>query len=411
MGMSEDVYELAVEIGPRGACTPAEGTAARYIRGRFEERGLECETQEFFTIDTYSYLYMIYLSVAITCAVASYWFPYVAAPLALANAVLFALDLETFPVVSRLLPHRLSRNVIGRAPSDEGGVSLVVVAHYDSARSALSFSPGMVKGFRRTFSLMIGCVFGVALLCWANLIIWIARGDANFWVWIPTVVIAAYLLVPLFIMVHREAAMTHTSGANDNASGVAAMLALMDKVSEERLGGVMFVATGAEEVGTAGMIRFLAEHGEGIRDALIVNLDNLGIGHLCYIDCEGMLFGHKSDPVLLWLSGKVAEARRFPVWKSSYRLLSTDATPALARGYRAMSLMAFDDDGRLPNWHWETDTVEHLSIENLETARGFLWNLVKSAKGPGQPTGSSSNSLPRAVSGHARDRLKQPSLQ
>ncbi|MBU1670264.1 MAG: Zn-dependent exopeptidase M28 [Actinobacteria bacterium] len=377
MGMSEDVYELAVEIGPRGACTPAEGIAARYIRGRFEERGLECETQEFFTIDTYSYLYMIYLSVAIACAVASFWFPYVAAPLALVNAVLFALDLETFPVVSRLLPQRLSRNVIGRAPSEEGGVSLVVVAHYDSARSALSFSPGMVKGFRKTFSLMIGCVFGVALLCWANLVIWIARGDANLWVWIPTVVISAYLLVPLYIMIHREAAMTHTSGANDNASGVAAMLALMDKVSEERLGGVMFVATGAEEVGTAGMIRFLAEHGEEVRDALIVNLDNLGIGHLCYIDCEGMLFGHRSDPVLLWLSGKVVEARRFPVWKSSYRLLSTDATPALARGYRAMSLMAFDDDGRLPNWHWETDTVEHLSIENLETARGFLWNLVK----------------------------------
>jgi hypothetical protein len=379
MGIGEDVYELAVEIGPRGACTPEEGRTARYIRGRFEERGLECETQEFFTIDTYSYLYIIYLCVAIASAVASFWFPYVAAPLALANAVLFALDLETFPVISRLLPHKMSRNIIARTPSDDGEVALVVVAHYDSARSALSFSPGMVKGFRRTFSLMIGCIFAVALICWANLIIWIARDRTNMWVWVAALAVGAYLLVPLVIMIHREAAMTYTNGANDNASGVAAMLALMDKVSEEesRLGGVMFVATGAEEVGTAGMIRFLAEHGETVRDALIVNLDNLGVGHLCYIDCEGMLFGHKSDPVLLWLSGKVVEARRFPVWKSSYRLLSTDATPALARGYRAMSVMAFDDEGRLPNWHWETDTADNLSLENLETARGFLWNLAR----------------------------------
>jgi hypothetical protein len=39
--------------------------------------------------------------------------------------------------------------------------------------------------------------------------------------------------------------------------------------------------------------------------------------------------------------------------------------------------MAFDDDGSLPNWHWESDTVDKVSMANIETARAFLWNMAK----------------------------------
>ena len=379
MGIREDLLKLAVEIGPRGACTAAEARAAGYIRGRFEERGLEVTTQEFSCIDTCSYLYIIYLGVAIACGVLSYWFTYYAAPIAVLNALALALDLETFPLLSRILPHKLSRNVIGELPAENKKVGLVVVAHYDSARSALSFGPKLIKNFRLSFSLMISAVFAVALLAVANLIVRLSSGHANLWVWIVTLVVCAYMLVPLTIMVHRELAMDYTPGANDNASGVATMLALADKASEEEslLPGIMFVATGAQEVGTAGMLEFLKSYGERIKGALVVNLDNLGAGHLCYIDCEGMLLGHNSSPVLLWLSGKVAEKKRLPVWRTGYRLLSTDATPALARGYPAMSLMAFDDDGMLPNWHWQSDTVDNVDMENLEVARAFIWNLAR----------------------------------
>ena len=88
MGIREDLLKLAAEIGPRGACTAAEGKAALYIRGRFEERGLTATTQEFRTIDTYSYLYIIYLGVALVCGVLSKWFPYYVAPIAVVVAVL-----------------------------------------------------------------------------------------------------------------------------------------------------------------------------------------------------------------------------------------------------------------------------------------------------------------------------------
>ena len=42
-----------------------------------------------------------------------------------------------------------------------------------------------------------------------------------------------------------------------------------------------------------------------------------------------------------------------------------------------MSVMAFDDEGMLPNWHWETDTADNVDMSNIENARAFLWNLAK----------------------------------
>ena len=379
MGAREDLLKLAVEIGPRGAGTAAEEKAASFIRERFAERGLTTSVEEFKTIGTYSYLYIIYLGFAILTAWLSYWFVFAAAPLALVNAALFALDLETYPVLSKLMARATSRNVTGEILSKDGRVGLVITAHYDSSRAALSFHPGLVSGFRATMSLMICCVFASLGLLIANLAVWIVSGSASLWVWIAGIAASAYLLVPLFIMIHREAAMRHTPGANDNASGVAAMLALVDKMSEPEslVQGVMFIATGAEEAGTVGMIEFLKKHGERVRDAFIVNIDNIGSGWLCYIDREGMLSARRSDEVLLWLAGKVVKKKRLPLARCPYRLLSTDATPALARGYRAMSVMAFDDRGMLPNWHWETDTVENVDMANIENARAFVWNLAR----------------------------------
>lgn len=379
MGAREDLLKLAVEIGPRGAGTAAEEKAASCISERFAERGLATSVEEFKTIGTYSYLYIIYLGLAILTAWLSYWFVFAAAPVALVNAALFALDLETYPVLSRLMARATSRNVTGEIPSRDGRVGLVITAHYDSSRAALSFHPGLVSGFRATMTLMICCVFASLALIIANLVVWIITGSAGFWLWIAGIAASAYLLVPLFIMIHREATMRHTPGANDNASGVAAMLALVDKMSEPEslVQGVMFIATGAEEAGTVGMIEFLKKHGERVRDAFIVNLDNIGSGWLCYIDREGMLSGRRSDEVLLWLAGKVVEKKRLPLARCPYRLLSTDATPALARGYRAMSVMAFDDRGLLPNWHWEADTVENVDMANIENVRAFVWNLAR----------------------------------
>jgi hypothetical protein len=617
------VEHLSETIGPRPATTDAEQRAAGYIREAFEARGLATQVQEFESPRTYTWAYAIYHTLTIAAAVASRWSPLLALALGAVVAVVFWLDLDTRSGLSALMPKGPSQNVIARhvprAGRGERVAKIVIVAHYDSARSSLAFGPGMVKHFSATFGLMKACTFAVPVLIALRLVPYASRLEP--WAWYATLVPAAYLLVPLVIDVHRELFMKYTAGANDNASGVAALLGLLDRLvpdyeapqpltrtastlhterdareadvvpegsllsyspvtapepepaldtwadddiswdtgvvvsgqtalgldsyaqalkakeelearpadpdaertarlfgtpatpsrrqvepdpgfdielddgparpPETALGGetapftpvggaetsqqreehhrrglfggprkeqgaerrgvrewlgvggdfdardkgkaigswdnfsdddedettwkggsagvdsiddpdfaasvaarirrrvtmnvdreltekeVWFVATGAEEVGTFGMRAFLKEHGPDLRDASIINLDNIGAGSVAYVTSEGMARHYDSDRRLLSAARRAVREADLPVKGHVYRGLSTDATPALARGYHAMSVMAFDVNGRLPNWHWATDTVDNVSEDTIETAVEFVAALIK----------------------------------
>lgn len=602
--------QLAGEIGPRPATTDAEARAADYIQGVFEQRGLEVERQEFEAPRTYSWAYVIYHVVTIACAVGSRWAPWPTFAIALVVAVVFFYDLDTRFGLTSLMPKGPSQNVIARhlpkAWRGERTSRIVIVAHYDSAKSSLAFSPSMVKSFGFTFGLMKWCTYLVPLAILVRAVPWTARYMP--YTWYAAMIVSAYLLVPLIINVHRELFMKATDGANDNASGVATMLEVMDRVvpmaeggsasstgsmprvrrTEEdaraadvvpedtllqyspveapapapdvwattswdasdvtgagrqpdakpargqtemdlkaapvpaaspvpsassappaaserrhapsldmgldldidlvpaeptvprrvweqpddrtpapaaaphtapdpdaaapehkggirewlgvgrdfdarkkgrdigswdkfdeedddtgRKGGaaamdeiddpgftaseaarirrrvtegldraladkeVWFVATGAEEVGTAGMKAFLKDYAADLRNAVIINLDNLGSGSLYYITEEGMSRHYDGDRRLISAAKRVVREHQMDIRGRAYRGLSTDATPALARRFRALSVMAFDINGRLPDWHWKSDTVDNVVPENLERAADFVTEMVR----------------------------------
>ncbi|TDB38013.1 MAG: M28 family peptidase [Actinobacteria bacterium] len=554
----EHVQHLAETIGPRPATTDAEVEAANYIDDVFRARGLEVEHQEFDCPRTYAWAFVAYHVLTLGAAVLSRWFGWPAFLLAVASAVLMWFDLDTRWGLSSLMPKGPSQNVIARhvpkARRNERIKRVVIVAHYDSAKSSLAFGPGMVKNFGLTFSLMKWLTFVTPVVIFISALPW-TKGWKP-WSWYATLAVAAYLLVPLLINVHREFFMHAVDGANDNASGVAAMLGVMERtvpepesepsryvpeppvrrtpeaaieadvvlddallsytpiapaadeiprsslgsfgdvdwdaeeplrpssgqssfdlgdtagwdvladeprpatpapvsVEPERaekhglrdwlgLGGnfdarregkrighwenfsdededdgfglkggtagdaafedpefaaseaarirrrvttgvdraltekeVWFVATGAEEVGTCGMQAFLKEYEEDLRDALIINLDNIGAGALHWVTSEGMARRYHCDRRLASSAKRVAREEDLPVRGRDYRGLSTDATPALARGFKAMSVMAFDINGRLPNWHWRTDTTDNVNPENLELAATFVAKLIR----------------------------------
>jgi len=180
-------------------------------------------------------------------------------------------------------------------------------------------------------------------------------------------------------LLHREVYGRDVYGANDNASGTGAMLSLAEKTAGRPLENteVWAVATGCEEAGMVGMLAFLKRHGQELQDALIVNLDNIGAGGLKYVTGEGMIKAFPSDPELLMLAAEVVrENPELTLSPQEYRTLPTDAYAALVLGYRAMSVMAFDEEGVIPNWHWETDLIENLDGKNLEEAEAFVEKLL-----------------------------------
>jgi hypothetical protein len=637
------VHELADRIGPRPATTDTEAEAAEYLQGVMRAKGLEVERQDFDCPRTYTWSFVIYHVLTITAAVASGWAMLVwpALILSAATAIIMRNDLDTKWGLTSLMPKGPSQNVVGRrSPRTLRGErprKIVLVAHYDSARASLAFSPGMVRSFEISFRLMKWITYLVPVLILIAALPWTQAAFP--YLWYATMVISMYLLIPLLINVHREFFMHPTDGANDNASGVAAMLGVLDivvpdevvealgatqpitrgpeaaaqqdvvpegavlsyspaetpaqdptklpddfewaetgepargqsslefdtvefdavgpgsglsesrsaapdlaafdaegadstpgqtggfgavsgpgttggldlgaddafadepapasgfdagpassGVDEEALFGtpdqqaayatdspqepkrglrglwsrsrkkrgeeesaagwlgvgdgfdareegrdigswenfdeeeddgmgfkggwagddpigdqdfasneaarirkrvtesldhsfddkeIWWVATGAEEVGTFGMRSFLEEYADELRGALIINFDNLGAGTLHWVTEEGMARRYKADRRLITAAKTVAREQQMVVKGRAYKGLSTDATPAMARKYKSISLMAFDVNGRLPNWHWTTDTSNNVEAENLSSAAELAAGMIR----------------------------------
>ena len=148
-----------------------------------------------------------------------------------------------------------------------------------------------------------------------------------------------------------------------------------DTVAKE----VWFVGLGASAAGNHGMKNFLELHAGELRGALIVNLEGVGAGDICYLGTEGNGSVHRSDRRLQTLVRQAAqnvlghEARsRKMEWRD------TDATPALVAGMRAITLMGMDDTAPV-GWHWTTDTLELVDEEQLDDVTDLVLDIIDNA--------------------------------
>ena len=609
----EHVHQLADVIGPRPATTDAEAQAADYIEDVFTARGLDVERQEFDSPRTGGWPFVVIHLLTIGGAVLSMWWGLPGLLAALVGAVLLWLELDTRFSLARLLPKGPSQNIIARhVPRVRRGERLkrvVIVAHYDSAKASLAYSPGLVKHRALIGSLTVWLSVAVAVI--------VAFGALPFtaalkpWTGYVAVAVAVPLLLPLVFALHRELLAHAVDGANDNASGVAVMLSVMDAIvpeseqthprrapvrrsaeeayaaevvpedvlleyraagelpaeqvapvsedtggltfdglgdvdwetgpvetarptperapvpppaiafedeadrptaerddwraegtyrsaasaswnepeddeSQERLdfggadeappaprpsesrperaepaadrtagregargirewlgvgagfdvrkagkdigswdnldsdeedefgfkagnaGGdmpseivsadeaarirrrvtegvdralsekeVWFVATGAQESGGWGMRALLDAYGDDLRDAFIINIDGVGAGTVSFVTEEGLVRRYRADRRLIAQSKRTARENALSVKGRRLTGVLTDAAPALARGFRVMSIVGFDINGRLPDWHWHTDTVEGVSEQTAEAAAGFVTALLR----------------------------------
>jgi hypothetical protein len=231
----EHVRQLADVIGPRPATTDTEAQAADYVEDVFRARGLDVERQEFDCPRTQSWALVVCHLLTIGAAVLSIWWPVPALPIAVLAAVLLWLELDTRFTIARFLPKGPSQNVIARhVPRVRRGdrmLRVVIVAHYDSPKESLLWGPALSHHLGTVLGLVTWVTIATAAL--------VAVGALPFaaalrpWIAYAAVAASAYLLFPIVVHLHHEFLAPVVDGANDNASGVAVMLGVMEATVPE----------------------------------------------------------------------------------------------------------------------------------------------------------------------------------
>jgi Peptidase family M28 len=380
----EHIRFLSRKIGGRGSCTLQERKAGDYIADQLRALGLgNVRSENFHTAPSTYWPFALSFTAALTGTLLVLFLG--GRDVLILAAILSALGVwgmlaETefaSSWVRWVLPRQTSLNVSGWiAPKGSVRQRVVLCAHLDTHRTPVFYSS---RRWHALFSILVGLTFlsmvvGVFLYTIALLPGW----DGLRW--------ASLALLPIQIFalgmcVHADFTQ-FSPGANDNASGVAAVLALVKRLMKNPMESieVHLAFTGCEEVGARGMSAFLDKHGKDLgRDTVYVVLDEVGLGVPKYLTKDGLLIKHRTHPRALEAARKAKEALPGLKILEEPGLAYTDALQATKRGLIALTLCTIPDPqlGDESHWHRMSDTLENIHVEDIEICLSFVWTLLQ----------------------------------
>jgi hypothetical protein len=269
----------------------------------------------------------------------------------------------------RVLPSRSAWNVVGELGPAGAERTVVLVAHHDAAHSGLVFHPalpeiadrlGFIERNDTSPALMwpvVGCSGIVAAGAAAG-----SRKLTKLGMLVSAGVVAAMAEI---------GGGGAVPGANDNASGVVAMLAVAGALAKRptRTVRVMLVST-SEEATCEGMHHFAARHFPTLprEDTFFLCLDTLGSPHLCVLRGEGMLGVREYPAEALELLDGLAGELGIDLFPNLRLRNATDGVYPLAAGYACAALCSCTKLKQPANYHWSSDLPENVDYGSLADA-------------------------------------------
>jgi hypothetical protein len=175
-------------------------------------------------------------------------------------------------------------------------------------------------------------------------------------------------------------------GANDNLSGVAALVALAELLQERPVPGlrVMLVSCGAEETLQDGVRAFLARHRDELapRHTWFVNLDTVGSPHLVMLEAEGPVWMERyAGPWLRDLLAARAERLGIALQRGFRARASTDSVIPSRAGYPIATLVSMTDWRSPANYHLPSDIPANLNYDTVADATALVYELARALAG------------------------------
>jgi hypothetical protein len=384
----EVIRELCSFEG-RGPGTDAERRAGNMLAGRLRGIGRRAEIEPFFAHPEYAVVHLIHAVMGVAGSIVATVEPAIGFTLVFIAAVSTYLDLNTrLYLVRSLLFRRVSQNVVSPGGRPGAPIRLILMAHYDAARTGYIFSKASNRirklpertrvglgPFRLFFWLGLAPLLPILGARMAGLdATWLNAVQA-----VPTIVliVAGFLLIDIALS-------EIVPGAYDNASGVAAVLSAAEELTAnppENL-DVWVVLAGAEESFCEGSRAFVRGRRKEFdrENTAFVNVDSVSFGQVAYEVSQGPVISLPHDPQLIELCQALSESGAAgPDGARPIRHpLLDDAMPARVRRLRAITLRTTDENGNLAPWyHTHDDVPDRVDAEALTRATDFVVSLAR----------------------------------
>jgi Peptidase family M28 len=370
-----DVVEALARL-ERSSCSAGEREAAEWIAARLERAGCEVELEE----ERAHGLYMPTLAGLGVAGMAAALLTLAGRRLAgalisIVGAAALVDEAQNGPRLLRraLYPARTTVNVVARAGDPHAPRTLVVLAHHDAHQTGRLYDQALLMALHRHAPRLLERMRTSPPQWWVGLagplLTVIAaltgrRGPAR----------AALAVLALGTAAAAEVARSPVSpGANDNASGVAGLVALAELLRDEPVDGVrvLLVSCGAEEALQEGVRGFVTRHADELDPATtsFVNLETVGSPRLIMLEGEGPIWMEDyADPSFRDLVERCARERGIELERGFRARASTDSVIPSRAGHPTATLTSITAWGALGNYHLPTDTPAHVEHATIERA-------------------------------------------
>jgi hypothetical protein len=361
----------------RGAGSDAERRAASWLASELAASGRDTHLEPFWCRPNWALTHLWHVALALAGSLVAVSSPKVGGVLVLIALLSVLADAVTGRSLGRRLsPERASQNVVSADSREEGGdradagrVRLMLTANYDAGRAGLAYRRALRRPFIRANESIgaagPGWVGWLAIAMAWLLAVAIARvggaggGAIGALQLIPTVglVLSAALLIELLTADHGPA-------ANDNASGVAAAIALaraLDSGPPRNL-TVEVVLSGAGDGDGIGLAKHLRARRKTYTrtNSVVLGLAAAGGGKPRWWVSDGTLVPRRYFAALRELCERVARDESYLEAKPHRDRGAGPALPARSMALPSIAIGCRDRDGLAPRSHTHADTAENV---------------------------------------------------
>ena len=273
-----------------------------------------------------------------------------------------------------------SENIVatnGRKPNDNTP-ALLFVAHYDSKSQVLPIAVRAVAYFIAIVGLTgltTAMVIEIAILAWFS--DYITPG----WSSDPIVWSVAGTTALCLLLLQINFTQNRSPGGFDNASGVGVMLEVARVLvarGEEK--SMTFLATGAEEYGMCGAVRYVQAHADDYdrENTYVINLDGLGVGNGVNVFTRYGIPPIRTTHTLINLLRTSGESLNIQVSERSLPTgVGLDSIPIASRGFETVTLTAGDVGSAALKIHSKRDRSDLLNVESLQQVGALIVHVVE----------------------------------
>jgi len=374
--INDDLMHLAGRLSHRSAQSDQERKAGLYIEARLGQYTPNVSVETFHAPENYFLLFAAYLAEFLFVGVIALAWPPAAFGYGLGVFLLYLYEFCGYRGLSRFLPQYPSQNIIGRFLGTRPKGLIIVAAYYDSGSATPLSAPGMLSWLRPLHLTLMAAMAIVIATCAADSF---SAPDAS-GLSVASIIrwVAILLLLCGALGLYWSASRGEDiHGANHNASGVAALLGLAEKLQANPIEAfdIWIAATGSHESWMAGMRHLLADRSLNRAQTWIVNLEGVGSGSLHFLEEEGFMHVLRPDRELVQLAAELRVGR--PVRAGKLRAIPTAAHVPLMRGMKAITLMGLAPDGLPPCWNQAEDRIGEVDETGIAETIEFTELLLR----------------------------------